>query len=116
MIPPCVKSRFESFPHCGKLFSIVWKNPENFFHCVEKRARRPQDVDARKRIWKNEGLSRQNKRPDFSMMPLCGRPEQDPCPRAVDLEAAERKRRAFVLPPRFFKSFFACPPLTPATP
>ena len=25
-----------SFPHCGNIFSIVWKNPENFFHCVEK--------------------------------------------------------------------------------
>ena len=23
------------FPHCGNIFSIVWKNRENFFHCVE---------------------------------------------------------------------------------
>ncbi|HOU21569.1 MAG TPA: hypothetical protein PKX16_05035, partial [Kiritimatiellia bacterium] len=28
-----------SFPHCGNIFSIVWKNPENFFHCVEKTAK-----------------------------------------------------------------------------
>ena len=26
------------FPHRGKSFSIVWKNPEKFFHCVEKLA------------------------------------------------------------------------------
>ena len=25
-----------SFPQCGQILSIVWKNPENFFHCVEK--------------------------------------------------------------------------------
>jgi hypothetical protein len=25
----------DGFPHCGKMFSIVWKNPEKFFHCVE---------------------------------------------------------------------------------
>ena len=25
-----------SFPHCGNIFSIVWKNGEKFFHCVEK--------------------------------------------------------------------------------
>jgi hypothetical protein len=24
------------FPHCGNLFSIVWKNRSNLFHCVEK--------------------------------------------------------------------------------
>jgi hypothetical protein len=29
----------KGFPHCGKLFSMVWKNREIFFHCVEKRAR-----------------------------------------------------------------------------
>ena len=23
------------FPHRGNFFSIVWKNRENFFHCVE---------------------------------------------------------------------------------
>ena len=23
------------FPQCGNLFSIVWKNPQNIFHCVE---------------------------------------------------------------------------------
>ena len=27
-----------SFPRCGNIFSIVWKNAENFFHCVEKTA------------------------------------------------------------------------------
>ena len=59
----------------------------------------------RERIWKNEGFYRQNKRPDFPMMPLCGRPERYSCTRWVDLEAAARKRRSFVLPPRFSKSF-----------
>ena len=24
------------FPHCGNILSIVWKNGEKFFHCVEK--------------------------------------------------------------------------------
>ena len=41
------------------------------------------------------------------MMPLCGRPEQYSCTREVGLEAAGRKRTAFVLPPYFLKSFFA---------
>ena len=26
----------ENFPQCGNIFSIVWKNRETFFHCVEK--------------------------------------------------------------------------------
>jgi hypothetical protein len=26
------------FPHRGNIFSIVWKNPETFFHCVENPA------------------------------------------------------------------------------
>lgn len=25
-----------SFPRCGNIISIVWKNREMFFHCVEK--------------------------------------------------------------------------------
>jgi len=35
----CVEKSRKLFPLCGKngqSFSIVWKNPENFFHCVEK--------------------------------------------------------------------------------
>jgi hypothetical protein len=27
-----------SFPQCGKLFSIAWKNPPKVFHSVEKMA------------------------------------------------------------------------------
>ena len=29
------KSRLEVFPHCGNILSIVWKNREKVFHCVE---------------------------------------------------------------------------------
>lgn len=68
---------------------------------------RPRNVEARKMILKNEGAFRRNKRLDFPMMPLCGRPEQYSRTRVVACEAAGRKRRAFVLPPRFFKSFSA---------
>jgi len=71
-------------------------------------ARCPQDVAVRKRILKNEGLQRQNKRLDFAKMARCGRPELDSCPRGVVLDAPGRKRHAFVLPPRFLKSFSAC--------
>ena len=35
----------------------MWKIRENFFHCVEKRARRPQDVDAEDFFWILAGLS-----------------------------------------------------------
>ncbi len=70
-------------------------------------ARCAQHVAVRKRILQNTGFSRQNKRRSFSMMPLCGRPEQYSCTREVGLEAAGRKRTAFVLPPYFLKSFFA---------
>ena len=35
---PQKTAQIQSFPHCGNILSIVWKNPENFFHCVEKTA------------------------------------------------------------------------------
>ena len=33
---PC-DSDFVRFPQCGNILSIVWKNPEKVFHCVENR-------------------------------------------------------------------------------
>ena len=50
------------------------------------------------------------------MMPLCGRPELDSCPRVVALEAAARKRQAFVLPALFFRILFRVVFLAPVTP
>mgnify|MGYP001231079845 CR=1 FL=1 len=72
-------------------------------------ARCAQHVAVRKRISQNEGLLRQNKRSDFLEMARCGRPEQYSCTRVGDLDAPEQKRRAFVLTPRFVKSFSASP-------
>jgi len=109
-------------PLCGKiqkLFSIVWKKSP-FFSTPWKTSspfvREPQVGQVRKRIRKNRGLSRQNKRRNFTMMPLCGRPELDSCPRVVALEAAARKRQAFVLPALFFRILFRVVFLAPVTP
>ena len=34
--PPPITAQNPSFPHCGNIFSIAWKNRQKFFHCVEK--------------------------------------------------------------------------------
>jgi hypothetical protein len=87
----------------------------NTFDFHESRVRPPQAWQARKRILQNEGLDRQNMRSDGPMMARCGRPERDLCRRVVGLDAPGRIRRAFVLPPRFLKSFSAgsIPPSPP---
>ncbi len=94
-------------------------SPQSFKRTGKDRtalARCPQDVASAGKDSGKRGVPRQNKRSDFPMMPLCGRPEQYSCTRGVDREAAARKRRAFVLPPRFpesFPAFFSPPPPPP---
>ena len=122
-----VENYFSIFPHCGKKFSTLWKNQLTHrtprveigsFYCGLSTisVRCAQHVAVRKRILENAGFARQNKRANFLKMARCGRPEQYLCTRVGDLDAPGQKRRAFVLPPHFLKSFSARLPAPPSSP